>query len=74
LSELNNENFRKFKLTSRPTKFAAKKRKLDSDITAKNDKQKRDYNYFEDSPAAWKKNIIKTKKYTITKNINLLMT
>jgi hypothetical protein len=54
LSKLDNENFRKFKLTStsRPAETATKKRKLNSDITAKNDKQERDCNYSNNSPAA----------------------
>jgi hypothetical protein len=76
LSELDNEDFCEFKLssTSRPIKTATKKRKFDTDITAKNDKQKRDYNYSNNSPAAWKKDIMKAKKYIIAKNINLLIT
>jgi hypothetical protein len=51
LSELDNEDFREFKLTPRPAETATKKRKLNSDITAKDDKQKRDYNYSDNSPA-----------------------
>jgi hypothetical protein len=74
LSELDNEDFRKFKLILRPAETATKKRKLNSGITAEDDKQKRDYNYSDNSPAAWKKDIIKAKKYTIIKDINLLIT
>jgi hypothetical protein len=76
LSELDNENFRKFKLIfiSEPAEIAIKKRKLNSGIAAKDDKQERNYNYFNDSPAAWKKDVIKAKKYIIAKDINLLMT
>jgi hypothetical protein len=50
LLELNNENFREFKLILKSAKIATKKRKLDSDIIAKNDKQERDYNYSNNSP------------------------
>jgi hypothetical protein len=76
LSELDNENFRKFKLIfiSRPAKIATKKRKLDSDIVTEDDKQKRNCNCFNNFSAAWKKDVIKAKKYTITKDINLLIT
>jgi hypothetical protein len=38
LSELNNENFREFKLIPKPAETATKKRKLDSDIIAEDDK------------------------------------
>jgi hypothetical protein len=74
LSELDNEDFRGFKLTPRPAKTATKKRKFDSGIAAEDDKQERDYNCSDNSPAAWKKDIIKAKKYIITKDINLLIT
>jgi hypothetical protein len=73
LSELDNEDFREFKFTPRPAETAIKKRKFNSGITAKDDKQERDYNYSNNSPAAWKKNVIKAKKYTIAKDINLLI-
>jgi hypothetical protein len=73
LSELDNEDFRGFKFISRPAKTATKKRKLNSGITTEDDKQKRDCNYFNNSSAAWKKDIMKIKKYTIIKDINLLI-
>ena len=75
MSELDNENFRGFKLIStlKSVESAAKKRKFNSKTAAKNDKQERDCYCFNNSPAAWKKDIIKAKKYTITKDINLLI-
>jgi hypothetical protein len=76
LLELDDEDFRGFKLIFifRSAETAIKKRKLNSGITAKDDKQKRNYNYFNDFPATWKKNVIKIKKYIIVKDINLLIT
>jgi hypothetical protein len=76
LSKLDNEDFRRFKLISisGPAETATKKRKLNIGITVEDDKQERNCNYFNDSPAAWKKDIMKAKKYTIAKDINLLIT
>jgi hypothetical protein len=52
LSELDDENFREFKLTPGPAETATKKRKLDSGIAVKNDKQERDCNCSDNFPAA----------------------
>jgi hypothetical protein len=50
LSELDNEDFRRFELTPRPAKTATKKRKLNSGIATKDDKQERNCNCFDDFP------------------------
>jgi hypothetical protein len=39
----------------------------------KDDKQERDCYCSDNSPATWKKDVIKAKKYTIAKDINLLI-
>jgi hypothetical protein len=76
LSELDDEDFRGFEITSTPgpAESATKKRKLASGIAAEDDKQERDCHCSDDSLAAWKKDVMKAKKYTIAKDINLLMT
>lgn len=76
MSELDDEDFRGFEITSTPgpAESATKKRKLASGIAAEDDKKERDCHCSDDSPAAWKKDVMKAKKYTIAKDINLLMT
>jgi hypothetical protein len=76
LSELDDEDFRGFEITSTPgpAESATKKRNLASGIAAEDDKQERDCHCSDDSPAAWKKDVMKAKKYTIAKDINSLMT
>jgi hypothetical protein len=76
LSELDDEDFRKFKLisTSGPAETATKKRKFDSGIAVEDDKQERNCNCFDNFPAVWKKDVMKVKKYIIAKDINLLIT
>jgi hypothetical protein len=52
LLELDNEDFRRFEFILRLAEFAVKKRKLNSGIIVKNNKQERDCNYSENFPAA----------------------
>ena len=51
MSELDDEDFRRFEFTPKPAETATKKRKLNSGIAVKDDKQERDCNCFNNSPA-----------------------